>query len=96
MLMPGGRFLCLEFSRVTDDVPLLAEIYYAYSFHVIPKLGEVVANDRDSYQYLVESIRKFCSQDKLVARMEAAGFEGVRYTNMTVGIVAVHEGLKPL
>jgi ubiquinone/menaquinone biosynthesis methyltransferase len=96
VLKPGGRFLCLEFSRVTDDVPLLAGIYDAYSFHVIPKLGEVVANDRDSYQYLVESIRKFCSQDELVARMEAAGFEGVRYTNMTVGIVAVHEGLKPL
>ena len=63
---------------------------------MIPKLGEVVANDRDSYQYLVESIRKFCSQDELVARMEAAGFEGVRYTNMTGGIVAVHEGWKPL
>jgi ubiquinone/menaquinone biosynthesis methyltransferase len=96
VLKPGGRFLCLEFSRVTNDVPLLAELYDAYSFYVIPKLGEVVANDRDSYKYLVESIRKFCSQDELVTRMEAAGFEGVRYTNMTGGIVAVHEGWKPL
>lgn len=96
VLKPGGRFLCLEFSHVTNDVPLLAELYDAYSFHVIPKLGEVVANDRDSYQYLVESIRKFCTQDELVTRMEAAGFECVRYTNMTGGIVAVHEGWKPL
>ncbi|KAL9190230.1 hypothetical protein ACHAXT_007441 [Thalassiosira profunda] len=94
VLKPGGRFLCLEFSHVTN-VPL-ASLYDIYSFHVIPKLGEVVANDRDSYQYLVESIRKFCTQEELASRMEAAGFEGVKYTNMTGGIVAVHEGWKPL
>jgi len=94
VLKPGGRFLCLEFSHVTN-VPL-ATLYDAYSFHVIPKLGEVVANDRDSYQYLVESIRKFCTQEELVRRMEAAGFEDAKYTNMTGGIVAVHEGWKPL
>lgn len=94
VLKPGGRFLCLEFSYVTN-VPL-AQLYDIYSFHVIPKLGEVVANDRESYQYLVESIRKFCTQEELVSRMESAGFEGVKYTNMSGGIVAVHEGYKPL
>lgn len=94
VLKPGGRFLCLEFSHV-QNVPL-AQLYDIYSFHVIPKLGEVVANDRDSYQYLVESIRQFCKQEELVSRMETAGFEGVKYTNMTQGIVAVHEGWKPL
>ena len=94
VLKPGGRFLCLEFSYVTN-IPL-AQLYDIYSFHVIPKLGEVVANDRESYQYLVESIRKFCTQEELVSRMESAGFEGVKYTNMSGGIVAVHEGYKPL
>eukprot|EP01082_Thalassiosira_pseudonana_P010568 g9299.t1 g9299 contig36:293318-294363(-) len=94
VLKPGGRFLCLEFSHVTN-IPL-AKLYDLYSFNVIPTLGEVVANDRDSYQYLVESIRKFCTQEELVERMKVAGFEGVKYTNMTSGIVAVHEGWKPL
>ena len=96
VLKPGGRFLCLEFSHVTDTVPMLASFYDIYSFHIIPKLGEVVANDHDSYQYLVESIRQFCTQEELASRMEAAGFEGVKYTNMTGGIVAIHEGWKPL
>eukprot|EP00970_Alexandrium_tamarense_P000129 scaffold17_cov194-Alexandrium_tamarense.AAC.8 len=94
VLKPGGRFLCLEFSHVTN-IPL-AKLYDLYSFNVIPTLGEAVANDRDSYQYLVESIRKFCTQEELVERMTVAGFEGVKYTNMTSGIVAVHEGWKPL
>ena len=78
-----------------QNVPL-AQLYDMYSFHVIPKLGEVVANDRDSYQYLVESIRKFCNQEELMSRMKTAGFEGVKYTDMTQGVVAVHEGWKPL
>lgn len=94
VLKPGGRFLCLEFSNVTN--PALAAIYDQYSFNVIPALGEIVANDRSSYQYLVESIRKFCSQEELQARLETSGFEGCKYTNMTGGIVAVHEGWKPL
>lgn len=94
VLKPGGRFLCLEFSHVTN-LPL-AKMYDLYSFNVIPQLGQVVANDRDSYQYLVESIRKFCTQEELAKRMEVAGFEGVKFTNMTGGIVAVHEGWKPL
>lgn len=94
VLKPGGRFLCLEFSHVTN-LPL-AKLYDLYSFNVIPQLGQMVANDRESYQYLVESIRKFCTQEELVSRLEAAGFERVQFTNMTGGIVAVHEGWKPL
>lgn len=94
VLKPGGRYLCLEFSKVTN--PTFASIYDTYSFHAIPKIGEMVANDRDSYQYLVESIRQFCTQEELLHRVEKAGFESCRYTNMTGGIVAVHEGWKPL
>ena len=94
MLRSGGQFLCLEFSKVTAAP--LAAVYDAYSFHVIPRLGEAVANDAASYQYLVESIRKFCTQDELASRIEAAGFEGAKYTNLTGGIVAVHEGWSPL
>merc|ERR1712154_431096 len=80
VLKPGGRFLCLEFSHVTN--PAFATIYDQYSFNVIPALGEIVANDRPSYQYLVESIRKFCNQEELKARMEKNGFQGCKYTNM--------------
>lgn len=94
VLKPGGRFLCLEFSHVTN--PAFAAVYDAYSFNVIPAVGEMVANDRDSYQYLVESIRKFCNQDELKSRLDKAGFTNTKYTNMTQGIVAVHEGWKPL
>lgn len=94
VLKPGGRFMCLEFSKVTN--PTLATIYDTYSFNAIPALGEMVVNDRASYQYLVESIRKFCNQDELKARLEAAGFDNCKYTNMTGGMVAVHEGWKPL
>ena len=94
VLKPGGRYMCLEFSQVPD--PVLRQVYDTYSFHVIPALGEFVANDRPSYQYLVESIRKFSNQEELVTRMEQAGFRHVRYTNLTGGIVAVHEGWKPL
>ncbi len=91
-LKPGGQFLCLEFSKVT--VPVMAKIYDAYSFHVIPKIGELVAKDRDSYQYLIESIRMFPKQDALVQMMQKAGFARARYTNLTFGTVAIHEGWK--
>mmetsp|Transcript_19936 Transcript_19936/g.30178 ORF Transcript_19936/g.30178 Transcript_19936/m.30178 type:complete len:351 (+) Transcript_19936:69-1121(+) len=94
VLKPGGRFLCLEFSNVTN--PAFAAVYDTYSFNVIPKVGEIVANDRESYQYLVESIRKFCNQEELEGRLSKAGFENCKYTNMNGGIVAVHEGWKPL
>ena len=89
-LKPGGQFLCLEFSKVT--VPLMAKVYEAYSFHVIPKIGELVAKDRDSYQYLVESIRQFPDQETLLGMMKKAGFEKAKYTNLTFGTVAIHQG----
>jgi ubiquinone/menaquinone biosynthesis methyltransferase len=94
VLRPGGRFMCLEFSQVPD--PILRSIYDTYSFNVIPELGRLVANDRASYQYLVESIRKFSDQEELVKRMAAAGFQSPKYSNLTGGIVAIHEGWKPL
>ncbi len=92
VLKPGGRFYCLEFSKVNE--PFLAKIYDEYSYRLIPKMGELVAKDRDSYQYLVESIRKFPSQKELQNRMEMAGFSRCRYENLTLGVVAIHEGVK--
>jgi ubiquinone/menaquinone biosynthesis methyltransferase len=92
VLKPGGRFMCLEFSRVPN--PAMRQLYDLYSFHVIPCLGEAVAKDRASYQYLVESIRKFSSQDELVDRMRSSGMQHVRYTNLTGGVVALHDGFK--
>ncbi len=89
-LKPGGHFLCLEFSKVS--IPLLAKLYDSYSFHVIPKIGEWVAKDKDSYQYLVESIRMFPPQKELAAMMQKAGFGRVRYDNLTFGTVAIHQG----
>lgn len=89
-LKPGGTFLCLEFSHVPN--PLLHKIYESYSFHVIPKIGALVAKDKDSYQYLVESIRMFPKQQELCAMMERAGFARVRYDNLTFGTVAIHQG----
>lgn len=91
-LKPGGKFLCLEFSHVTN--PLMAKLYNEYSFRVIPRIGELVAKDRDSYQYLVESIRMFPKQDALKRMMEQAGFAQVKYTNLNFGVVAIHEGYR--
>lgn len=92
VLKPGGRFYCLEFSKVNE--PFLAKIYDEYSYRLIPKMGEIVAKDRDSYQYLVESIRKFPPQKDLQKRMEMAGFSRCRFENLTLGVVAIHEGVK--
>lgn len=92
VLKPGGRFYCLEFSKVHE--PFLAKIYDTYSYRLIPKMGELVAKDRGSYQYLVESIRKFPSQKDLLKRMEMAGFSRCRFENLTLGVVAIHEGVK--
>ncbi len=92
VLKPGGKVLVLEFSQ--PKMPLLSKIYDLYSFHVIPKVGEMVAEDRESYQYLVESIRKHPRQDVLKNMMEEAGFEDVRYHNLSGGIVALHVGHK--
>jgi demethylmenaquinone methyltransferase/2-methoxy-6-polyprenyl-1,4-benzoquinol methylase len=88
VLKPGGRFLCLEFSRVA--VPLLGELYDRYSFSVLPWLGRVVAQDREAYQYLAESIRRFPPQDALVRMIEDAGLGLVKYRNLAGGIAALH------
>jgi demethylmenaquinone methyltransferase/2-methoxy-6-polyprenyl-1,4-benzoquinol methylase len=90
VLRPGGRFLCLEFSRVV--LPLLARAYDLYSFAVLPRLGQIVTGDRDAYQYLVESIRRFPPQDELAGLMRAAGFEQVSFRNLSGGIAALHSG----
>lgn len=92
VLRPGGRFFCLEFSAVEN--PLLAKIYDGFSFNVIPVIGDIVAHDRDSYQYLVESIRKMPPQEELAARIDIAGFDHVRYENLTGGVAAIHSGHK--
>lgn len=89
VLKPGGRFLCLELSRVA--VPLLGRIYDAYSFEVVPRIGEFVLRDSDSYRYLVESIRRFPPQEALAGLMRAAGLERVAWRNLSGGIVAIHE-----
>jgi demethylmenaquinone methyltransferase/2-methoxy-6-polyprenyl-1,4-benzoquinol methylase len=88
VLKPGGRFLCLEFSSV--EVPLLDTLYDAYSFNAIPVLGGLVAGDSASYRYLVESIRRFPDQKTFTRMIENAGFERVRYRNLTGGIAAIH------
>ncbi|KAL5838700.1 hypothetical protein ACOSQ3_015869 [Xanthoceras sorbifolium] len=92
VLKRGGRFLCLELSQV--EVPLFKELYNYYSFSVIPAIGELVAGDRDSYQYLVESIRRFPPQEKFASMIADAGFQKVEYENLVGGVVAIHSGLK--
>ena len=92
VLKPGGRFMCLEFSEVPN--PIIAQIYDRYSFDVIPVLGQVVAGDFESYQYLVESIRKFPNQEKFADMISSAGFSVVEYDNLTFGVTAVHSGYK--
>ena len=93
VLKPGGRFLCLEFSKVA--VPGLQQFYDLYSFNVIPAMGKLVAGDAESYKYLVESIRMFPDQEEFAKMIEDAGFR-VRYENMTAGVVAVHSGINPV
>ena len=92
VLKPGGRFMCLEFSKVT--VPGLQQVYDEYSFRVIPEVGKLVAGDADSYRYLVESIRMFPDQETFKTMIEDAQFQMVRYENLTAGVVAVHSGIK--
>ncbi len=92
VLACGGRFLCLEFSQV--QVPGLDELYEMWSFHGIPRMGELIAKDRESYQYLVESIRRFPNQKKFARMIEAAGFSQVKHRNLSGGIAAMHSGWK--
>lgn len=93
VLKPGGMFFCMEFGHVKDE--LLAGAYEMYSQHVIPAMGEMFASDRESYQYLVESIRRFPPQEELAERMEKAGFKRVGWSDLSGGIVAVHRGAVP-
>ncbi|MGA0546763.1 class I SAM-dependent methyltransferase [Brevundimonas sp. VNH65] len=90
VLKPGGRFLCLEFSRPTTGP--VRRAYDAWSFNAIPAIGQWVARDRDSYQYLVESIRRFPDQIAFKAMIEAAGFRNVAVTNLSGGVAAIHFG----
>lgn len=90
VLKPGGRFLCLEFSTV--DMPIADRIYEAYSFNAIPAMGRVVTGDAEAYRYLVESIRRFPDQNSFAGMVSAAGFDQVRYRNLTGGVAALHSG----
>ena len=92
VLRPGGRILVLEFSRVPNA--LLRRLYDLYSANVIPRMGALVAGDRDSYRYLVESIRRFPDQRRFAAMVEAAGFDQVRHRDLTQGVAALHSGWK--
>lgn len=92
VLKPGGRFFCLEFSRM--DHAILDRVYDFYSFKVIPQMGGIVAKDKPSYRYLVESIRRFPDQEHLADRIRTAGFENVKFENLIFGVAAIHQGLK--
>lgn len=92
VLRPGGRLMVLEFSQIPND--LMQKAYDLYSFNIIPKLGKMIANDRDSYQYLVESIRKFPDQETFLDMVKQAGFEQAKYRNLSMGIACLHSGWK--
>ena len=92
VLKPGGRFLCLEFSEVS--MPVLDKVYDAWSFNAIPRIGQMIAGDADSYQYLVESIRTFPNQQNFADMIRKAGFSRVTWRDYTGGIAALHSGWK--
>jgi demethylmenaquinone methyltransferase/2-methoxy-6-polyprenyl-1,4-benzoquinol methylase len=92
VLRPGGRFLCLEFSRVS--MPILDSIYRQYSDRVVPLLGRVVAGDAEPYRYLIESITKFPDQRRFALMIQDAGFSRVQFRDLSGGIAALHSGLK--
>jgi len=93
VLKPGGKVMVLEFSKTNN--PALTRLYDFYSFNILPKMGQVIAGDAESYRYLAESIRMHPDQETLKGMMEAAGLVQVRYQNMTGGVVALHTGIKP-
>ena len=92
VLRPGGRLMVLEFSQIPN--PGLQWAYDRYSFNVIPAMGQAIAGDRDSYQYLVESIRRFPDQDTFLGMVRTAGFEQAKYRNLTLGVACLHSGWK--
>ena len=92
VLKPGGRFVCLEFSKVNDDT--VKKFYDFWSFRIIPRLGKLITNNEDAYKYLIESIRMFPDQDRLSLMFIKSKFERVKYKNLSNGIVALHSGWK--
>ena len=92
VLRPGGRLMVLEFSQLPN--PAMQKAYDLYSFNVIPRMGQAIAGDRDSYQYLVESIRNFPDQETFLSMVRAAGFGQAKYRNLSMGIAALHSGWK--
>ena len=92
VLRPGGRLMVLEFSQLPN--PMMQKAYDLYSFNVIPRMGQMIANDRDSYQYLVESIRNFPDQETFLGMLRTAGFGQAKYRNLSLGIAALHSGWK--
>jgi len=93
VLRPGGKFLCLEFSKLESTI--IQKFYDIYSFHVIPRIGECIAGNYDAYQYLVESIEQFPNQESFGKMIENAGYKAMHYTNLTSGIAAIHMAHKP-
>ena len=92
VLKPGGRLMVLEFSQIPND--MLQKAYDLYSFNIIPRMGQAIAGDRDSYQYLVESIRKFPDQETFLGMVRDAGFDNAKYRNLSLGIACLHSGWK--
>lgn len=92
VLRPGGRLMVLEFSQIPND--LMQKVYDLYSFNIIPRMGQAIAGDRDSYQYLVESIRQFPDQETFLQMVRDAGFENAKYRNLTMGVACLHSGWK--
>jgi demethylmenaquinone methyltransferase/2-methoxy-6-polyprenyl-1,4-benzoquinol methylase len=92
VLKPGGRLMVLEFSQIPND--MIQKAYDLYSFNVIPRMGQVIAGDRDSYQYLVESIRRFPDQETFLQMVKDAGFDNAKYRNLSLGIACLHSGWK--
>ena len=92
VLRPGGRLMVLEFSQIPNE--LMQSVYDLYSFNIIPRMGQMIANDRDSYQYLVESIRKFPDQESFLNMVREAGFKNSKYRNLAMGVACLHSGWK--
>lgn len=92
VLRPGGKFVCLEFARVSNQT--MAKLYDFYSLNIIPKIGNLIVGDGDSYKYLVESIRTFPSQEEFIRMMSGAGFRVNKFENLTNGVVALYTGYK--
>ncbi|MBS0123673.1 bifunctional demethylmenaquinone methyltransferase/2-methoxy-6-polyprenyl-1,4-benzoquinol methylase UbiE [Thetidibacter halocola] len=92
VLKPGGRLMVLEFSQIPNE--MMQKVYDLYSFNIIPRMGQMIAGDRDSYQYLVESIRRFPDQETFLGMVRAAGFDNAKYRNLTMGVACLHSGWK--